>query len=342
VTLPRVTVAIPTHQRREALVQVLEALTRQTCAPGLFSVVVVCDGCSDGTQAMLRGGRYPFELDMIELEPAAGPAEARNRAMTKITRPVVLFLDDDVIPDERLVELHAEHHERQRELVVIGPLVPPRSIRQPWIRWEADTLQKQYREIEAGVWAPTPRQFYTGNASVRRAHVLAVGGFDPEFKRGEDVDLAFRLQRRGLRFIFEPRAIGIHIAQRSFKSWVAAAHEYGRVEFAMGPVLGERGLVDVKVVEFQRRNPAVRWTVLFGLAHRRLARAMLRAGGWVARLLAAVHLWKLARGVYTAIFELGYWRGVEEADEEAPSALVRISAGRQRLQALREGASAHR
>ncbi|HKW60260.1 MAG TPA: glycosyltransferase family 2 protein [Candidatus Dormibacteraeota bacterium] len=338
----RVTIAIPTHQRRESLAQVLRGLARQTCAPGFFSVVVVCDGCSDGTQAMLHERQSPFEMLVLELDPAVGPAAARNHAMAQIVTPIVLFLDDDVIPDERLVEVHVKHHDQDSEVVVIGPLVPPRRMQQPWIRWEADTLQKQYEDIEAGIWAPTPRQFYTGNASVRREHIVAVGGFDPGFKRGEDVDLAFRLQRRGLHFVFEPRAVGVHIASRSFRSWVAAAYEYGRVEYAMGPVLGERGLVDVKVIEFQRRNPAVRRTVLFGLRHPSIAPAMLAAGGWLARILASVRLWKLARGTYTAIFEIAYWRGVEQADGGSPTALRRISAGRQRLRVPSESLSANR
>src|SRR5882672_305008 len=199
-TGPAVTVVIPTHQRRASLARVLDALMRQRCPAGTFSVVVVCDGCTDGTQAMVSGRRLPFELTMLENEVAAGPGASRNLAIAATAAPTLMFLDDDVIPDEHLIDVHLKHHECDGNVVVIGPLLPPRHIRQPWIKWEAYTLQKQYREIEAGAWAPTPRQFYTGNASVRREHVLAVGSFNAAYSRGEDVDLAFRLQRHGLRF----------------------------------------------------------------------------------------------------------------------------------------------
>jgi GT2 family glycosyltransferase len=308
-----VAVVVPTHQRRQSLRRVLEALARQSTPDGLFSVVVVCDGCTDGSAQMIRDSSFPFPLEVLEQWPAQGPAAARNAALARVTAPVVLFLDDDVIPDRNLVRIHASHHAAESDLVVIGPLVAPSRPQQPWIRWESDTLRKQYDAMRAGAWSPTPRQFYTGNASVRREHVQGVGGFDVRFRRGEDVDLAFRLQKRSLRFVFDPAAAGTHIARRSFASWIGAATEYGRVEFAMGPVWGERGLVDVKVMEFRRRNPLVRGLVGFMLAHPRsgwIVATTIRAAG---RTLAALDQWSLARGAYTTLFEAAYWRGVRDA-----------------------------
>jgi GT2 family glycosyltransferase len=319
---------IPTHQRRRSLERVLDGLARQSCPIGLFTAVIVCDGCTDGTADMLRNSHYPFQLHVLEQSPAQGPAAARNRAVSAVGAPIVLFLDDDVIPHERLVAVHAAHHAEHSDVVVIGPLLGAAGRQHPWIRWEAETLNKQYREMEAGAWTPTPRQFYTGNASVRRQHVLDAGGFNPRLLRGEDVDLAFRLQRRGLRFLFEPEAGGVHIARRSFRSWVQAAHEYGRVELAMGPVWGARGLVDVKVIEFQRRHAVVRRAVGLGLGYPRAAPALVAAGGVLGRVAAAAGIWPVARGAYTAIFELAYWRGVEEALGVRGSAMAWVGRSR--------------
>jgi GT2 family glycosyltransferase len=342
VILATIAVVTPTHQRRQSLMLVLDGLARQNCDPSLFSVVVVCDGCTDGTQAALRERSFPFRLTVLEQFPANGPASARNLALSAAQEPILLFLDDDVIPGENLIEVHAAHHRSRDDVVVIGPLLAPRKLRQPWIRWEADTLRKQYDEMQEGAWSPTARQFYTGNASVRREHVMAVGGFDARYRRGEDVDLAFRLQRRGLAFVFDPKAPGVHIANRTFGAWVDAAREYGRVELAMGPVWGERGLVDVKVVEFQRRNAIVRRTVSYGLQHPRAVRLLIAMWRVVARVFAAAGFWKLARGAYTAIFELAYWRGVDDAAGASGDALTWINAGRRLWLAQGARASVHR
>jgi GT2 family glycosyltransferase len=262
---------------------------------------------------MIQSTVYPFEIRVIEEAPALGPAAARNRALSVAEAELILFLDDDVVPTEQLVATHAMRHSEDPNAVVIGTLLAPAEHQQPWIRWEAETLLKQYADMQSGAWAPTPRQFYTGNASVRRQHVLAAGGFDSALRRGEDVELAFRLQRNGARFVFEPAASGIHYARRSFASWLEAAGDYGRIEAVMEPIGGTRGLVDFKQREFQGRHPMVRRLVRIGLRSPGLVPVLVGAGrvaGWV---LARLGLWRLARGIYTAIFELAYWRGVESA-----------------------------
>ena len=42
-------------------------------------------------------------------------------------------------------------------------------------------LMKQYSAMLRGDWPATARQFYTGNASLRRSHILAAGGFRRAF-----------------------------------------------------------------------------------------------------------------------------------------------------------------
>jgi len=66
----------------------------------------------------------------------------------------------------------------------------------PWVRWEQEMLMKQYKALLRKDWPATARQFYTGNASVRRSHIVAAGGFDEGFRRAEDVELAYRLDKR--------------------------------------------------------------------------------------------------------------------------------------------------
>ncbi len=93
-------------------------------------------------------------------------------------------------------------------------------------------LEKQYKAWRTGEWAGCgPHHFYSGNASLRREHLLAVGGFDEQFSRQEDVELAFRLERRcGVLFVFDAEARGIHRPQRRFVSWLAVPYAYGRLD----------------------------------------------------------------------------------------------------------------
>ena len=54
--------------------------------------------------------------------------------------------------------------------------------------------------------------FLTGNASVPRDDLLAVGCFDESFTGygHEDLELGYRLERAGLEIVYEPRAVNYH------------------------------------------------------------------------------------------------------------------------------------
>src|SRR4051794_27416912 len=107
---PRLSVVIPSYDRREALGRCLEALGRQTADPSAFEVVVVLDGSTDGSAEMLAGLR-PRHALRVERKANGGVASARNRGLELAAAPVVLFLDDDIVATPGLVEAHLRAHE---------------------------------------------------------------------------------------------------------------------------------------------------------------------------------------------------------------------------------------
>ena len=124
-----VTVVIPTYNRRDRLRRVLEALDRQhtTTNDGRrfeFDVVVVSDGSTDGTVEMVSSMTTSYRLRVIEQENA-GPAAARNLGVASTSAPLILFIDDDVVPEPGCIAAHVSHHERTSDLVVIGPMLTP-------------------------------------------------------------------------------------------------------------------------------------------------------------------------------------------------------------------------
>lgn len=251
-------VVIPTRQRPDSLVRVLDALSHQEGVDlQRVEVVVVCDGIGDPAFESVQRGWYPMRLQLAE-QQQQGPAAARNHGIALSTGQLVVFLDDDVLPGPRLLAVHQQAHEGDQDLVAIGPLLPPPGHGTPWVRWEGKTVDQQYAAMARGDWEATPRQFYTGNASVRRIHLVKAFGFDVTFSRGEDVELAFRLRERGLHFKFLPEATAQHLAERSYASWIAAAEEYGRFEVRMGRDRGHQDLLDAVTREFHDLHPLSR------------------------------------------------------------------------------------
>jgi hypothetical protein len=157
------------------------------------------------------------------------------------------------------------HHVEDERIAVLGPMSPDpdRSREEPaWIAWEHAMLQKIYNMFRpGGEWEghpAAPLHFYSGNASIRKKWLLAVGGFDESYTRQEDVELAVRLQREcGVRFTFDFQAEGIHRPQRTFDSWLRIPNAYGEFD-AQRISAGQLTWSDVES-NIKRRNAAPRF-----------------------------------------------------------------------------------
>lgn len=318
----RISVVIPTFNRRLRLAKVLSALAAQDCGGALFETVIIDDGSRDGTAEWLEGQRYPFEVQLIR-QANRGPAHARNAGIDRAAGSLILFLDDDVVPAPELVSEHLRSHEAEKDVVVLGPLCSLEYYAQPWVAWEQAKLEAQYAAMMNGEWEPSYRQFWTGNASVAREHLIAAGKFDTKFLRGEDVELGLRLSVRGLRFRFNPRARGLHHAERTLESWENAHRSYGKLEVRMLENRGPEEVVAFLAGNWGRMDPKARLLVGLCIGNPRryaLATALLRR--WL-ELSEQMRPAILTDKVLSALANLLYWQASTEALGPSLSSEVR-------------------
>ncbi len=312
-TFPAISVVIPTYNRLDRLRRVLAALAHQTSPREDREIVVVSDGSTDGTDAFLAEAARRNEVVFCS-QPNQGPAAARNRGVERARADIVLFVDDDVIATPPLLERHLANHQREGPgAVVIGPmLTPPDFELAPWVRWEQDMLYKQYDAMERGEYGATFRQFYTGNASLARDQVLAVGGFDTRFRRAEDVELAYRLHEAGARFTFDPQAVGYHYADRSFRSWLQNAYDYGANDVVFAREHPGNRILEMVSREYGHRHALVRGVTRACLGRRRTAAAARQIFRGAATVAEAVHAPAVARAALSGLYNLNYYEGMAE------------------------------
>jgi GT2 family glycosyltransferase len=310
----QVSVILPTYNRLNRLKQVVSALENQTYPHTAFEVIVIADGCVDGTVEYLQMLKTPLRLTYIASENR-GVAAARNRGIQEATGEYIVFIDDDVVPAAQLLAEHMRtHNEHPGELVVLGPMLTPSDFpMRPWVRWEQAMLVKQYTDMQTGRWQPTARQFYTGNASLARRHLVATGGFDETFRRAEDVELAYRLERRGVRFVFNPDAIGYHYAERSFRSWIEIPYTYGRNDVIFTRDRCQDWLLPTVIREFYTRNAFIRLMVRLCVGQPALSRSAYVWLKLISMLGQRLGHERLTQVAYSGLFNLRYYEGV--ADE---------------------------
>jgi glycosyltransferase involved in cell wall biosynthesis len=309
---PYFTVVIPTYNRVERLRRVIAALEEQVYPLDAFEVIVVSDGSTDGTDTYLKGLRSKVRLRWFA-QPNQGPAAARNLAVHKADGEIILFIDDDVVPEPQILLEHARSHREANggDVIVLGPLLNPAIFKMsPWVRWEQEALMKQYRALQRGDWPASARQFYTGNASLKRSHILSVGGFDEGFRRAEDVELAYRLTDKGLSFLFNMRAVGRHFAERSFRAWLDAAYTYGRNDVIFARDRNQKWLLPLVRREFRERNVLVRLLVRLCGGRARISQIVSQALKFTADTATLFRVGYIEKRVYSGLFNLHYYNGL--------------------------------
>jgi glycosyltransferase involved in cell wall biosynthesis len=216
----RATIQLCTYNRAALLERVLDACFEQTVAEGTYDVVLVNDGSTDSTAAVIARARQratcPFEV--ID-QPNAGLASARNAGVAKARGERLIFIDDDVLVLPNFVEEHLRSHARHPSFIVRGGAIDVESFDDlPVAAWSIKNYSGNY--------------FWTTNVSVPAAALRAVGGFNEGFSEygWEDIDVGLRLRFAGVRATFNPRALVYHYKPRPRGSGVEGMVRQARAQ----------------------------------------------------------------------------------------------------------------
>ncbi|HVG22698.1 MAG TPA: glycosyltransferase [Thermoanaerobaculia bacterium] len=238
-----ITIAIPTYNRGPILVETIERLLD---LEPRAEAIVIADQTPEhrrDVHARLDEWHRTGAIQWLRLEQPSIP-RAMNDALLAAKTPLVLFFDDDIIPDRGIVQGHVEAHRDGAIWAVAGQVLQPgeepREVEQ-----RGDALQFRF-DATRGAFV---NNVMAGNLSVKRARALAIGGFDENFVGAAyrfETDFAIRVAAAGGKVWFEPRASLRHLqlatgGLRSYGDHRRApvpAHSAGDYYFALHHVRG--------------------------------------------------------------------------------------------------------
>lgn len=161
-------------------------------------------------------------------EPRPGLARARNRGVLEATKPIIAFTDDDVVVDPQWLRGFADGFDAGSDVDCVCGIVPSgelRSYSQAYfdsrVTWARSCRPVVYRLAEPPVGQPLfpfqVGQYGTGaNFAMRRAAILALGGFDEALgvgsptRGGEDIDIFVRVLLSDRALSYQPTAMVWH------------------------------------------------------------------------------------------------------------------------------------
>ena len=245
-----VTVAIPVRNGATVIAEQLRALAAQDYAEP-WELVVVDNGSTDDTVAVVEASRESLPALRIVPEPRPGIGPARNRALAEAAGDLLVICDaDDVVQPGWLkaIVAAATTHDlvggRCRAELISSPLV---------VAWRGELpADRLPRAIDAHPFAPG------GNCAVWVDVARAIGGWDETFVAGaDDVDFSWRLARAGHRVGFAPDAVIAYRYRERLGPLVRQFFRYGVTEVPLQLRHQDWGLKSYRL-----RDLAAVWIVL--------------------------------------------------------------------------------
>ena len=214
-----VTVVVPVRDRPRQLRRRLQAL-------GEGNPIVVVDDGSRDHEAVLEVAR-DHRAAVLRHRFPAGPGAARNTGLTAVKTELVAFLDSDCVPSEGWLGALTGHFEDPL-VAAVGPRVRPLGVPRRTLlsRYLAARSPLDLGPDEARVELGTRISWLPTAALMVRSSALGEP-FDPNLRHGEDVDLIWRLRKRGHRVRYDPGVVIRHDEPRSLRAVLGRRFRYG-------------------------------------------------------------------------------------------------------------------
>lgn len=311
----KVSVVIPTWNRAELLARTIDQIETQTVSRDLYEVLVVDNDSNDHTQSVLdrKTRTYPNLRSFSQLK--RGAAATRNVGIRAADGEIILFIDDDILAEPTLIEAHLLYHQRNPGSAIIGAVTTPwASCRDPFVRYLRDRGIFNPYSIACG---PMDFSYYhTGNVSTARAVLNGVGGFNEEFcvYGMEDIELGYRLERKGCHMVHGPDAKALHEYIPSYEQFAQRCEQAG---YSLGKLIDLHPELKRRFIENGKRTHLLKrvhilyqmFSIAAGPVSRMLTRWEERRGsGSVTQLLDMHYYWAVRYH-----FFLGYRQYVRHA-----------------------------
>ena len=196
----RATIQLCTYNRSALLERVLDACFEQTTPRDDYEIVLVNDGSTDDTPAVIERARARATGAFVVVDqPNSGLAKGRNAGIAHSSGERIIFIDDDVLPLPNFVEEHLRTEASHPQAIVRGGAINVESFDDlPVPLWTIKDYSGNY--------------FWTTNVSVPLATIREIGGFNESFSEygWEDIDVGLRLRFRGTKAVFNPKALVYH------------------------------------------------------------------------------------------------------------------------------------
>ena len=203
-----VSIVVPTYNGANKVKRLLEVLSDKLNQ--IHELIFVVDGSTDNTLEILDSFKYKIKGLKVICQENKGRSSVRNTGARLAEGNLLIFLDDDMLPDNNCILTHISHHKRYKGTLLTGAQIEFLGTHPSDVQKYRISIRQKWTEplINEKEILLTERNFFitAANFSINKDLFWELGGFDERLTDGEDFDFAFRAFKRGCKIFYNHRA----------------------------------------------------------------------------------------------------------------------------------------
>ena len=210
----KVSVIIPTHNRREELKKLLISLEKQTLPKENFEIIVVDDGSTDRTEFLAKEmvSKFGWHLNYISVFKQPNVGIVKNIGAQKAKGEILTFIDSDCTAHPEWLKNILKMFNNQKIGCAGGAELthPDDSLFAKCCSFSVTSFFttggiRGKKGIKLAKYYP--RGF---NMAIPRSDFQKILGFNPGFNYSDDIELSYRIKEDGYTLGYAPDAIVYH------------------------------------------------------------------------------------------------------------------------------------
>ena len=206
----KISVIIPTWRRAKELSEVCKALCSQSFKLSEFEVIICDSNSDDDTAEILK--TYNNKINIVHFHSKVNAQSVKRNDGARISKgEILVFLDDDVVPSNELLDIYYNKHQESNNEVLLGLSLfsSSKAKKSNFIRYRN---HRSIKVIKFSNNVPS-KNFVSMNFSIKKSDFMKIGMFDENFVNygGEDHDFPCRMEQLGFKSVLLQDARSEHI-----------------------------------------------------------------------------------------------------------------------------------
>lgn len=221
----RLSIVFPVYNGEATLENCLSSIFASEGADGRFEVIVVDDGCTDGSMAIAE--KFPCRIKSLERNMGIGAA--RNAGAREAQAEIIYFVDADIVQKPDTIGIFIKAFDEDPELVVAQAVWAKEALN-PSFGGDFWALKTYYlikiRQLGDVEVRKDAKSFNSGCLCIKRNVFWEFGGFDERYAcpGGEEHLLAFQMSQKYPLYQYKDIEVNHHFA----RAWPKVKIQFGR------------------------------------------------------------------------------------------------------------------